>query len=216
MPTTLAPSDLSAALAWRYATKKFDTRRLPADAWEALASSLVLAPSSFGLQPWRFLVVEDPAVRARLREHSWNQTQVTDASHLVVFLRRVVTGEAEINRFIGRIGEVRGVPLEKLEAYRQLMVANVAQGKSPEVQREWAARQVYIALGQFMAAAAAMGVDTCPLEGIDPARYDEILGLAGSGFETVVACAAGYRAPDDAYALAPKVRYEASEILRRV
>lgn len=215
MPTTLSPSDLSAALAWRYATKKFDTRRLPSAAWEALAASLVLAPSSFGLQPWRFLVVEDPATRARLREHSWNQTQVTDASHLVVFLRRIATTEADINRHIGRIGEVRGVPLEKLEAYRQLMVANVAQGKTPEVQREWAARQVYIALGQFMAAAAAMGVDTCPLEGIDPAKYDEILGLPGSGYETVVACAAGYRAADDAYAQAPKVRFPADEVLRK-
>jgi len=216
MPNTLSPSDLSAALSWRYATKKFDPRRLPAATWEALAASLVLAPSSFGLQPWRFLVVENPGLRARLREHSWNQTQVTDASHLVVFLRRCVTGEAEINRSIGHIAEVRGIPLEKLEAYRQLMVANVAQGKSAEVQREWAARQVYIALGQFMTAAAAMGVDTCPLEGIDPARYDEILGLAGSGFETVVACAAGYRAPDDAYAQAAKVRYPAAEVLRTV
>jgi nitroreductase len=216
MPNVLSPSELSAALAWRYATKKFDTRRLPAATWDALAASLVLAPSSFGLQPWRFLVVENPQLRARLREHSWNQTQVTDASHLVVFLRRAATNEAEINRHIGRIGEVRGVPLEKLEAYRQLMVANVAQGKSPEVQREWAARQVYIALGQFMAAAAAMGVDTCPLEGIDPARYDEILGLAGSGFETVVACAAGFRAADDAYAQAAKVRYPAGEVLRTV
>ncbi len=216
MPNTLSPSELSAALAWRYATKKFDTRRLPASAWEALAASLVLAPSSFGLQPWRFLVVENPQLRARLREHSWNQSQVTDASHLVVFLRRASTGEAEVNRHIARIGEVRGVPLEKLEAYRQLMVANVAQGKSAEVQREWAARQVYIALGQFMAAAAAMGIDTCPLEGIDPARYDEILGLAGSGHETVVACAAGYRAADDAYAQAAKVRYPAGEVLRTV
>lgn len=215
MPNTLSPSELSAALAWRYATKKFDTRRLAPAVWQALADSLVLAPSSFGLQPWRFLVVEDPAVRARLREHSWNQTQVTDASHLVVFLRRVSTTEADINRHIARIGEVRGVPLDKLEAYRQLMVANVAQGKSPEVQREWAARQVYIALGQFMAAAAAMGVDTCPLEGIDPARYDEILGLSGSGYETVVACVAGHRAADDAYAQAAKVRFPADEVLRK-
>lgn len=215
MPNTLSPSDLSAALRWRYATKKFDPRRLSDAQWAALADSLVLAPSSFGLQPWRFLVVEDPSVRARLREHSWNQTQVTDASHLVVFLRRAATTEADINRHIARIGEVRGVPLDKLEAYRQLMVANVAQGKSPDVQREWAARQVYIALGQFMAAAAAIGVDTCPLEGIDPARYDEILGLRGSGHETVVACVAGFRAADDAYAQAAKVRYPAGEVLRR-
>ena len=215
MPTALSPADLAAALRWRYATKKFSPRRLSDAQWSALADSLVLAPSSFGLQPWRFVSVEDPATRARLREHSWGQSQVTDASHLVVFLRRAATNEAEINRHVSRIAEVRGVPAEKLEAYRQLMVANVALGKPPEVQREWAARQVYIALGQFMAAAAAMGVDTCPLEGIDPARYDEILGLAGTGHETVVACAAGFRADDDAYAQAAKVRYPSAEVLRR-
>jgi nitroreductase len=161
-------------------------------------------------------VVEDPAVRARLREHSWNQGQVTDASHLVVFLRRIATTDADINRMIGLIGSTRGVPLEKLEAYRQLMIDNVSRGKTPAEQSEWAARQVYLALGQFMTAAAAMGVDTCPLEGIDPAKYDEILGLAGSGFETVVACVVGYRAADDAYALAAKVRFPAEDVLRKV
>ena len=176
---------------------------------------LVLAPSSYGLQPWRFLVVEDPEVRSRLREHSWNQTQVTDASHLVVFLRRVVTSEADINRHIARICQVRGVPADKVEPYRQMMVANVAKGMSPEAQREWAGRQVYIALGQFMAAAAVLGVDTCALEGISPGKYDEILGLKGSGYETVVGCVAGYRAADDAYAGAAKVRFDSAEILRR-
>jgi nitroreductase len=216
MSHTLSPADLNAALAWRYATKKFDTRRLPEATWSSLYHGLVLAPSSFGLQPWRFLVVEDPAVRARLREHSWNQGQVTDASHLVVFLRRIATTDADINRMIGLIGSTRGVPLEKLEAYRQLMIDNVSRGKTPAEQSEWAARQVYLALGQFMTAAAAMGVDTCPLEGIDPAKYDEILGLAGSGFETVVACVVGYRAADDAYALAAKVRFPAEDVLRKV
>jgi len=214
--TPLAPADLSAALRWRYATKKFDTRRLPEATWRALVDSLVQAPSSYGLQPWRFLVVEDPAVRARLREHSWNQGQVTDASHLVVFLRRVATSEADVDRHVARICQVRGVAPDKIEPYRQLMLANVAKGMTPEVQREWAARQLYIALGQFMAAAAVLGVDTCPLEGISPAKYDEILGLRGSGFETVVACVAGTRAADDAYAGAAKVRFDAEELVRTV
>lgn len=214
MPS-LPPADLVAALRWRYATKKFDPRRLPEAVWKALAESLVLAPSSYGLQPWRFLVVEDAAVRARLREHSWNQGQVTDASHLVVFLRRVATGEADIDRHVARIAEVRGVDAAKIDPYRQLMVANVARGMPPEVQREWAARQVYIALGQFMAAAAVLGVDTCPLEGISPGKYDEILGVRGTGFETVVACVAGYRAADDAYAQAAKVRFPDADVVRR-
>ena len=214
--TPLDPAHLGAALRWRYATKKFDTRRLPDAIWKVLADSLVLAPSSYGLQPWRFLVVEDPAVRARLREHSWNQGQVTDASHLVVFLRRIDTPAAEVDRFAARMAEVRGVPAAQVEPYRQLMLANVAQGMSPEVQREWAARQVYLALGQFMTSAAVLGVDTCPLEGITPSKYNEILGLEGSGYETVVACVVGYRAADDAYAQAAKVRFPAAEMIRRV
>lgn len=214
--TPLAPKDLGAALRWRYATKKFDTRRLPDAIWQALVEGLVLAPSSYGLQPWRFVVVEDPAVRARLREHSWNQGQVTDASHLVVFLRRLATPASEVDRFVARMAEVRGVPAEQIEPYRQLMLTNVAQGMSPEVQREWAARQVYLTLGQFMTSAAVLGVDTCPLEGITPAKYNEILGLEGSGFETVVACVVGYRAADDGYAQAAKVRFPDAEMVRRI
>jgi nitroreductase len=114
------------------------------------------------------------------------------------------------------MAEVRGVPAAQVEPYRQLMLANVAQGMLPEVQREWAARQVYLALGQFMTSAAVLGVDTCPLEGITPSKYNEILGLEGSGYETVVACVVGYRAADDAYAQAAKVRFPAAEMIRRV
>lgn len=212
---TTTPSDLAQALAWRYATKKFDTRKLPADTWAALRDSLVQTPSSFGLQPWKFVVVESPEVRARLKPVSWDQTQVTDASHLVVIARRSEMTEADINRHISRILSVRGLPAEKLEPYRQMMIAYVVKAKDAAAQREWAARQCYIALGQLMAAAAVMRVDTCALEGIDPAKYDEILGLRAEGYETVVACALGYRAADDAYAQAAKVRFPAGEVIRR-
>jgi nitroreductase len=213
---TPAPSDLSESLAWRYATKKFDTRRLPEATWAALLEALVQAPSSFGLQPWRFVVVEDPAVRARLRPVSWGQSQVTDASHLVVLARRREMTEADINRHVARILSVRGLPAEKLEPYRQMMLDYVVKARDATAQREWAARQCYIALGQLMTAAAVLRVDTCALEGIDPAKYDEILGLGAEGYETVVACAVGYRAADDAYAAAAKVRFPAAEVVRTV
>lgn len=214
MPT--APADLTHALAWRYATKKFDTRRLPEATWAALQDALVQAPSSFGLQPWKFLVVESPEVRARLKPVSWNQTQVTDASHLVVLACRTEMTEADINRYIARILAVRNLPADKLEPYRQMMLSYVVQAKDAAAQREWAARQCYIALGQLMASAAVVGVDTCALEGIDPAKYDEILGLKGAGYATLVACAVGYRAADDAYAQAAKVRYPADQVVRRI
>ena len=211
---TTTPADLSQALAWRYATKKFDTRRLPEATWAALRDSLVQTPSSYGLQPWKFLVVETPAIRARLKPVSWDQTQVTDASHLVVFARRAEMTEADVNRHVSRILAVRNLPADKLEPYRQMMLGGVVKGKDAAGQREWAARQCYIALGQLMATAALMRVDTCALEGIDPAKYDEILGLKGSGYETVVACAVGYRAADDAYAQAAKVRFPSAEVVQ--
>ena len=213
---TTTPADLSQALAWRYATKKFDTRPLPAATWAALRESLVQTPSSYGLQPWRFLVVENLAVRAKLKPVSWDQTQVTDASHLIVFARRTEMTEADINRHVSRILSVRNLPAEKLEPYRQMMLGGVVKGKDAAGQREWAGRQCYIALGQLMAAAAVLGVDTCALEGIDPAKYDEILGLKGTGYETVVACAVGYRAADDAYAQAAKVRFAADDVVKHV
>jgi len=213
---TTTPSDLAQAFAWRYATKKFDTRKLPDATWAALRESLVLTPSSYGLQPWKFLVVESPALRAKLRPVSWDQTQVTDASHLVVFARRTEMTEADVNRHVARILSVRNLPADKLEPYRQMMLGGVVKGKDAAGQREWAARQCYIALGQLMACAALMQVDTCALEGIDPAKYDEILGLKGSGYETVVACAVGYRAADDAYAQAGKVRFPAEDVIRQL
>lgn len=213
---TTTPADLSQALAWRYATKKFDTRRLPDAVWAAIRDSLVQTPSSCGLQPWKFLVIETPAVRAQLKPVSWDQTQITDASHLIVFTRRTEMTEADVNRHVARILAVRGLPADKLEPYRQMMLGGVVKGKDAAGQREWAARQCYIALGQLMATAALMHVDTCALEGIDPAKYDEILGLKGSGYETVVACAVGYRAADDAYAQAAKVRFPSADVIRSV
>lgn len=213
---TTTPAALSQALAWRYATKKFDTRALPAATWAAIRESLVQTPSSYGLQPWRFIVVENPAVRAKLKPVSWDQTQVTDASHLIVFARRTEMTEDDINRHVSRILSVRGLPADKLEPYRQMMLGGVVKGKDLAGQREWSGRQCYIALGQLMACAAVLEVDTCALEGIDPAKYDEILGLKGSGYETVVACAVGYRAADDAYAQAAKVRFPAENVVKHV
>lgn len=213
----LTPEALLRTQRWRYAVKAFDAaRKIPDAAWKALEETLVLSPSSYGLQPWRFLVVTDPARRAALRPASWGQSQVTDASHYVVFTSRTGMDEADVDRFIARTAEVRGVPAEALAQYRGMMIGDVVKGPRSKHIADWAARQTYIALGNFMTSAAAIGVDTCPMEGIDPVKYDEILGLAGSGYRTVVACAAGYRSAADKYASAPKVRYAASEVVRHV
>ena len=213
----LGNSQLLESLEWRYATKKFDaSKKIDAKTWETLERALILSPSSYGLQPWKFVVVQDQATREKLKAASWNQTQVTDASHLVVFARRTEMTEKDVQDFFDLMVSERKVEAEKIEAYRQMMIGGVVKGKDPVAQKEWAARQVYIALGQFMAAAGVIGVDTCALEGIDPAAYDEILGIKGTGYETVVACAVGYRSAEDKYAGMKKVRFPMSRVFGKV
>jgi nitroreductase len=213
---SLPSQDLVNALSWRYATKQFDaTRKIPTDVWEALEESLVLTPSSFGLQPWKFLVVADPAVRAQLRPESWNQSQVTDASHFVVLAARTDLGKADIDTWISRMAEVQGTAVESLDPLKG-MIAGFAERMSVEDRHAWNARQVYIALGQLMTGAALLGIDTCPMEGISAAAYDRVLGLENSGYATAVACALGYRSADDKYASAPKARFERGAVIEHV
>ncbi len=217
MKPALAPSGLLDALQWRYATKRFDpARKIPAEAWRALEEALVLTPSAFGLQPWKFLVVTDPSVRARLREVSWEQAQVEECSHVVVFAARVSMEQRDIDRYIDRVAQVRGVPKDTLSGYRDMMAGSLLQGSSPDRNEQWAARQTYIALGNLLTAAAVLGIDACPMEGLDPKAYDRILGLAGSGYQTLAACPVGYRAEADDYAALPKVRFPLDDVIHRI
>lgn len=214
MPTT--NQELLTQLRWRYATKRFDAQKtIPADTWSALEQALLLAPSSFGLQPWKFVVVTTPAVKQQLRAASWGQSQVSDASHYVVFAGLRTTTVEDVDRFLQCQSQVRGTPLESMAGYRKVLVDFLAKGWASKDLAAWNARQGYIALGQFMTAAAMLGVDTCPMEGIDMAAYDRILGLDGSRYTTLCGCAAGYRAADDKYASAAKVRFPLGEVIER-
>ncbi len=214
---TLSPDALLAQLNWRYATKRFDpARKISPDTWAALEKALILTPSSFGLQPWKFVVITDAAVKHQLVSVSWNQTQPTGCSHFVVFATRRNLDERDVDRFLENTVAVRGGSLDKLKGYRDVVVGFTAKAAKEGWLREWAIRQAYIALGNFMTSAAVVGVDTCPMEGIEPANYDKILGLEGTEFETVVACAAGYRAADDNYAALAKVRFPASEVVQHI
>jgi nitroreductase len=214
MPTT--PAELLKQLNWRYATKRFDpAHKVPADVFAALEQALVLAPSSFGLQPWKFFVVETPALRQQLKAASWGQSQVTDASHYVVVAGLRTMTVADVDRYMARQIEVRGGSKESVAGYRDVIVGFVQKAGSAQVLGNWNARQAYIALGQLMTAAAVLGVDTCPMEGIDPAGYDKILGLDGSPYTSLCGCAVGYRAADDKYAGAPKVRFKTNEVIER-
>ncbi len=210
---TLNPNDLVDQMHWRYATKRFDpSRKIEPSIWKALEEALVLTPSSYGLQPYQFIVVQDPALRARLRPESWGQSQIEEASHLVVFAIKKDMGADHIDHYLDRIAEVRGVPRESLGGFRAMMLKNLVESPAAAQIDQWAARQAYIALGNFMTAAAMLGVDTCAIEGLDPAAYDRILGL--EGFATVCVCAAGYRSEGDKYAELPKVRFPETELIQ--
>lgn len=205
------------ALNWRYATKRFDaTRKISAEDWDTLRASLVMAPSSYGLQPWKFLNIESPETRARLKEASWGQGQVVDASHLVVFAYKEQIDPEYIQKYIRRIAEVRGVPLESLDSYRDLMVERLIKGPRSKAIPLWASRQAYLAMGFLLETAALLKVDACPLEGLEPEEYDRILGLANSGWRTAAAVVLGYRHPEDKYQVLKKVRFPEELVVETV
>jgi nitroreductase len=207
-----SPEALLASLRWRIATKKFDPTKKISDAqWAALEEALVLAPSSYGLQAWKFFVVDDPALRAKLQPLSYGQGQIVDADKLVVFAVKKDFGAADVERYVERISEVRRLPVAALEGYKKTMLASAAL--PPEKVAAWLTRQVYIALGVFLTSAAALGVDACPMEGFDKDRYDELLGLPALGYNSIVVAAAGHRAPDDAYATQAKVRFVKNDVV---
>jgi len=214
---TLSESQLLQALQWRYATKIFDpNRKISPETWEKLQEALALSASSFGLQPYRFIVVDDPAIRARMMPHAWNQRQVVDASHFIVFAARTAMTEGEIDRYLDRIVEIRGGSRELLAGYRQLMANSLLGSDVSNRIPHWAARQAYIALGNLLTCSALLGVDTCPIEGFSPVEFDKLLGLPAQGYTAVVCCALGYRSAGDKHASARKVRFPASELFSSV
>ncbi len=212
----MTPTTLLDALNWRYATKVFDANRtIPSDTWGAIEESLVLTPSSFGLQPWKFIVVTDPEIKQQLLPHSWNQQQVTDCSHLVVLAAKGPIGDGDLDAFIDATHSERGGEKESLQFYRDMMGGFIAKMSDDQL-LNWAKNQVYIALGQLMASAAVLKIDACPMEGITPSEYDKILGLEGSGYFTTVACPMGYRSSDDKYASLAKVRYSKELVIQHI
>ena len=217
MNTTIAPQQLVEQLTWRYATKQFDpSRKINERDWAALEQALILAPSSCGLQPWHFIVVNDPALRARLKPASWGQSQITDAARLVVLASKTNLSEADVDAHLGRQVEVRGGTVEALKGYRDMMMGAIVNGMDATARAAWAKNQTFIALGYLLAAAAALGIDACPMEGFEPAKYDEILGLTPKGLTASVVATLGYRAATDKNAGLPKVRFPRERVLTEV
>ncbi|MCY7347307.1 MAG: NAD(P)H-dependent oxidoreductase [Pyrinomonadaceae bacterium] len=203
-------------LNWRYATKAFDAGKKVSDEdWETLENALLLAPSSFGIQPYKFIVVTDPAIREKLKPAAWGQTQVTDSSHLVVFAYKKTLSDADIDHYVERIVEVRGAPRESLAEYEGAMKNAAKQSVEGGTVETWNSRQAYIALGFLLETAALLKIDATPMEGFDAVQFNEILGL--EDYSAVVICAVGYRnAEADYLADAAKVRFPREELIQRI
>lgn len=203
-------------LNWRYAVKKYDPTKKVSDAdWAVLEESLMLAPSSLGLQPYKFIVITDQAAKERLKPAVYNQPQITDASHIVVFAYKKTFDELDAERLINRIAEVRGQTRESLATLENTIKTSTKKASDGGYLEAWNSRQPYIALGFLLETAALMGIDATPMEGFDPAAVNEGLGL--KDYAAVAIAAIGYRDADgDWLANLPKVRMPKDVIIERI
>lgn len=200
------------ALHWRYATKQFNpTAKIAPELWATLEQTLVLAPSSYGLQPWKFVVVTSQSLKDQLPAAAWGQPQPRDCSHFVVFAAKQTVEDDFVVKFIQRTASVRGVRTDSLTTMKDAILSKLHRMGSSHL--NWTSRQCYIALGFVLEAAALLKVDACPMEGIIPEQLDPLLGLTDSGYTSVVACALGYRSANDAYASQAKVRSENKDVI---
>jgi nitroreductase len=204
-------------LNWRYATKKMDPlKKVPEEKIERILDAIRLAPTSSGLQPFEVLNVKNPILRGKLREVAWNQSQVTEGSHLLVFAAWDNYTEARINAVYDRIDQERGVKNEGLDAYRKRLLSTYPQRDS-QTNYEHAARQAYIAFGFALAAAAVEEVDCTPMEGFEPEKVDEILGLRALGLRSVLLLPLGYRDRDNDWLVnLKKVRRPRKELFTEI
>ena len=199
-------------LNWRYATKKFDpTKKLSNAQLDELLSAVQLSPSSYGLQSYKILVVEDPEIRKQLREAAYGQAQLTDASQVIVFASETVIDEELVVKYIENISKTRHIERKDLSAYEQTMTGTVDR-LAEDQKITWSHKQAYIALGVLLTAAADLGIDACPMEGFMNGKFDEILGLKEKGLTASVIATIGFRAENDDYSKMAKVRRPKEEL----
>jgi len=199
-------------LNWRYAVKKYDaSKKVSAEDLKTLKEAIRLSPSAYGLQPYKVLFIENPEVREKLKAAAYGQTQITDASQLVVFASITDFGNPEIDSYINNIANTRALAVENLEGYSNMMKSSI----SPlplEARDNWSAKQTYLALGNLLNAAATLHIDATPMEGFNPGQFDEILGLTEQGLHATVIAVIGYRHNEDATQHQKKVRKSNEEL----
>lgn len=203
-------------LKWRYATKRMNGQKVPAEKLENILEAIQLAPTSIGLQPFSVIVVEDPEVRAKIAPAIYNQPQITEGSHVLVFAAWKEYSAENVEKYLNHIASLRGIPVESLEGMRN-MITGAISGKTPEQLLNWNSRQAYIALGFGLVAAAQEQVDATPMEGFDPDALDVALGLSEKGLRSTVILTLGYRDAEKDYLNgAAKVRRDKEELFIRL
>jgi len=182
---------------WRYATKKFDTtRKISTEDLNTLKEAIRLSPSSYGLQPYKVIFVENPELRAKLQPAAWGQTQIVDASNLVVFANIINFSDAEINEAVKNLTETRELPSGALDGYADFMKSKISN-LPLETRNVWTSKQTYLAMGNLLNAAAELKIDVTPMEGFDPEQVNEILGLTALGLNASLIATVGYRHEED-------------------
>lgn len=191
---------------WRYATKKFDaTKKVSEQDLETLLEATRLSASSYGLQPYHVFVISDQEIKEKLKPASWGQSQITDASHVIVFANATNFGEELVDDYLANVSETRNIPSEGLKGYSDFMKSKLMD-LPEDLKNQWTAKQAYIAFGNLMQAAAELKIDTCPMEGFEADKYNEILGLSEKNLNAAVVLPIGYRSHEDATQHLPKVR----------
>ena len=197
---------------WRYATKKFDaSKKIVSEDLKVLKEAIRLSSSSYGLQPYKIIIVENPALRAQLQPAAWGQSQITDASHIIVFAHEVNFGESGIDRYFKNVSETRNASLESMKGYMDFMKKTIT-ALSENERNVWSAKQTYLALGNLLNAAADLKIDVTPMEGFEPAQVNELLGLNDLGLNATLIATLGYRHQEDATQHFKKVRKSSEEL----
>ncbi len=205
--------DIIEKLKWRYATKKFDeSKQLSNNQIHVLKEAFNLTATSYGLQPIKMLVIENKALRENLVKHSYNQTQVLEASHLLVICIQEQIFEEDVNAFFNNIKDTRNTSEEILAPFRENLI-NMLTNMSIQEQQQWSKNQAYIALGNLMTVCAIEGIDACPMEGFNPVAYDQELNLKQKGLKSALLLPVGFRAEDDMFSSFQKVRMQLKDTI---
>ena len=198
--------DIIDSLKWRYATKKFDDTKYVSDEKLAIIKeAFTLTASSYGLQPVKMVVIKDKELQKELVPHSYNQEQVAQASHVLVFCIENIIDEAYIRTHFENEKIIRGTSDAVLDSFRSYLIDSFSGKKANEV-KEWATKQAYITLGNLLTVCATEKIDSCPMEGFVPDKYDELLNLNSKGLSSVLVLPIGYRSDDDMFSGLKKVR----------